>query len=76
MKTAVEVHGIFKLIDNHISGFDEESSAALTLVVDPLGRTIRSVYRNNTFQSCTRVVAEGQKGLWDAANSRGNITIK
>jgi hypothetical protein len=64
---AVEVRGMFKLIGNHISGFDEKGASAVSLVADPLGRTARSTYRDNVIQKCANAVKESQKGLWDAA---------
>ena len=76
VKAAVEVHGMFKLIGNHISGFDEKDSAALWLAADPLGRTARSVYSGNVFQRCAVVVPESQKKCWRASNVQGNVIIE
>jgi hypothetical protein len=73
---AVEVHGMFKLIGNNISGFDEKDSAALWLAADPLGRTARSVYSGNVFQRCAVVVPESQKQSWRASNVQGNVIIE
>ena len=75
VKAAVEVHGAFKLMGNHIIGFDEPGSAALALHPDPLGRVCSNLYRRNTFERCAAVVAETQKGLWDACNHEGNQII-
>lgn len=76
VKSAIEVRGLFKLIGNHVSGFDEQGSTALSLITDPLGRTTRNVYRDNIFEGCTNVVAEGQRALWDAAKPKGNIGLE
>jgi hypothetical protein len=75
VKAAVEVRGMFELIGNHLSGFDEKDSTAVSLVADPLGRTARSLYRNNIFEKCSRVVTESQKGLWEAAKPEGNAFL-
>ena len=64
---AIEVRGCFSLVGNHVFGFDEQDSAALSLVADPLGRVRRSVYRQNLFEKCARTVREDQPGLWPAA---------
>ena len=90
VKQAVEVHGRFQFIGNHISGFDEKGASALALFADPLGRMAGSLYRGNVFERCAdralhpknrvfRVqtpVRETQKGLWNAASQEGNIIIK
>ena len=73
VRAAVEVGGMFTLLGNQISGFDERQSTALTLVADPLGRTARSTYRNNLFQRCAALVPDAQKPLWDAARPEGNV---
>jgi hypothetical protein len=72
VRAAIEVGGMFTLIGNQITGFDERQSTALTLVADPLGRTARSTYRNNLFQRCATFVPDAQKPLWDAARPEGN----
>ena len=64
---------MFTLLGDQISGFDEPQSAALTLVADPLGRTVRSTYRNNLFHRCTTLVPKAQQPLWDAARPEGNV---
>ena len=66
VKSAIEVHGMFKLIGNHISGFDEKDSAAFWLQADPLGRTARCAYRDNVVHRCANPVKDSRKGLWDA----------
>ena len=76
VKAAIELRGMFKLIGNHVSGFDEKDSAALSLLADPFGRTARSTFRDNIFQGCARVVPELQRGLWDEASDRANVTTK
>ncbi len=76
VKSAVDVRGMFKLIGNRISGFDEKGSAALSLTADPLGRTARSVYRDNVFTRCASLVDQSQKALWDASNAQQNVTAQ
>jgi len=63
VKSAVEVRGMFRLTGNHISGFDEKGSAGLSLVADPVGRTARSLYRDNIFEKCSHAVTENGKPL-------------
>ena len=75
VKAAIEMHGMYKLTGNHISGFDEKDSSALSLAADPLERTAQSVYRGNTFERCTRVVPELQKPLWEAAKKQENVFV-
>jgi len=75
VKAAIEVHGAFKLIGNHIVGFDEPGSAALLLTPDPLGRAPASLYRDNIFERCAAVVKETRKGLWAASNVGENVFI-
>jgi len=73
VEQAIELHGRFNLIDNHISGFDEANSAALFLNPDPLGRACVNVYRGNVFENCSTVVKESRPGLWKASKREGNI---
>jgi hypothetical protein len=73
VKAAIEVHGRFGLIGNHICGFDEKDSSAFSLFGNLLGRAGQGLYRENIFERCTNIVAESQKGLWDAASREGNI---
>ena len=61
VRSAVVVHGLFKLIGNHISGFDEKDSTALSLVADPFGRVSRSLCRDNIFEKCSREITGSQK---------------
>jgi hypothetical protein len=75
VKQAVEVRGSFKLIGNHISGFDEKDSAALMLYPSPLGKACPNLYLNNTFERCSNVVRESQKGLWEASKREGNAFL-
>jgi hypothetical protein len=76
VQSAIEVSGTFKLIGNHICGFDEKGSAAFSLMADPLGRTARSVYRDNVVTQCDSVVDQSQEALWDASNAQQNVTIQ
>jgi hypothetical protein len=76
VKTAIEVRGQFKLIGNHISGFDESGSAALLLGPDPIGRVCQNTYQGNIFERCSSVAAESQKGLWDAATVADNLFLE
>jgi hypothetical protein len=76
VKAAIDVRGMFKLAGNHISGFDEKDSSALSLSADLPSRTAQSVYRGNIFQKCTAVVAKDQAALWAAAKSEGNVLVE
>lgn len=76
VKAAIEVGGRFKLIGNHVVGFDESEATALSLAADPLGRTARNVYCRNVFEHCSRIVPEDQKALWDGAKPEGNVYIE
>ena len=71
VKAAIDVRGSFKLIGNHVSGFDEKDSAALSLAADPLGRTARSVYRANVFQGCAQSGAGNPEGVVGRREARG-----
>jgi hypothetical protein len=73
VRAAVFVGGMFTLIGNQITGFDERPSTAFSFLADPLGRTARSVYRNNLAQRCTALVSDAQKPLWEAAKPAGNV---
>ncbi|NLY01429.1 MAG: hypothetical protein GXY83_35505 [Rhodopirellula sp.] len=75
VKQAIEMHGRFALIGNHVVGFDEEGSAALRLFPDPLGRTVRGMIHDNIFERCAAVMSESQKGLWDATSAKDNVFI-
>ena len=75
VQSAVEIHGRFQLIGNHISGFDEKNSTALALHPDPLGRACRNLYRRNIFERCANVVSESVKGLWQPSDSADNIFL-
>ena len=76
VKEAVVVSGRFKLIGNHLVGFDEPGSVALVLHADPLGRVRPSVYTGNIFERCSRAVQESAKGLWQKSVTDGNTFIE
>ena len=76
VKQAIEVHGAFQFIGNHIVGFDEPGSAALGIYPDPLGQACASAYRGNTFERCAKVAMQSRDGLWDAAMKAENVTIE
>ena len=76
VKAAIEVRGMFRLIGNQISGFDEKDSSALSLASDPLGRVVRSSYRDNIFEKCMNVVPKDQAALWDAAKPEDNVFVE
>ncbi len=75
VKEAVEVRGLFKLIGNHISGFDETGAAAIGLYPDRVRETCPNTFRNNILQRCAAVVKESRKGLWEACAVQGNLFI-
>ncbi|MDD4870416.1 MAG: hypothetical protein PHR77_07630 [Kiritimatiellae bacterium] len=76
VKVAIEVRGEFKLIGNHVSGFDEKNSSVLALYPDPVGKGCRNLYRDNIFVRCAGIVAEDQKALWVEAKPEGNIYVE
>ena len=73
---AIEVRGVFKLVGNRITGFDEKGATALALEPDRLGRPCCSVYRDNVFERCAKVLAESVPALWDASSHAGNEFIQ
>ncbi|NCP34383.1 MAG: hypothetical protein AUJ96_25410 [Armatimonadetes bacterium CG2_30_66_41] len=72
VKQAVELHGRFSLLGNHLVGFDEDGCAALSLYPDPLGRPVPGRVRDNLFERCAQIVRESQQGLWEAYSATGN----
>jgi hypothetical protein len=76
VKSAIDVRGLFKLIANQISGFDEKGSAVFSLTTDSFDRTARSIYRDNVFKRCANIVLPSQKKLWDASKTQGNVTVE
>ncbi len=75
VKQAVAVGGRFALVGNHFFGFDEPGSAALRLYPDRFGSPLQNLYRDNIFDHCANVLAEGSEKLWDAAGTTGNIFL-
>ncbi len=71
---AVELHGSFTLLSNHIFGFDEPSSAAVRLFPDPLARPIRALAHHNIFERCAQAIAQTGPGPSDAS-SADNLLI-
>ncbi|MCE5238941.1 hypothetical protein LLH23_10665 [bacterium] len=71
VKEALALRGRFDLLDNLFSGFDETGGAVLGLYLDRLGQAPANLYRGNVFSQCGTLVAEQQKGLWEAGNARG-----
>ena len=62
VKAAIEVRGRYQFLGNHISGFDEKDSFAVTTVADPLGRAGESVYRDNVVERCANAALPAQRG--------------
>ena len=75
VKQAAEIRGRFDLLRNRFQGFDEPDSAALGLYADRFGKPLSNVYRNNTFDGCTKVFSESEKGLWAAADTGENTVL-
>ncbi|NOZ20694.1 MAG: hypothetical protein GXP25_06350 [Planctomycetes bacterium] len=73
VKVAVEIRGLFKITDNQFAGFNEPGSVALMLHPDPLGRTSRTICRDNVFDQCTTPIGEGAEGVWKATIKGGNV---
>jgi len=63
-------------VRNLFQGFDEPDSAALGLYTDRFGKPLSNVYRGNTFDRCTQVFAESEKGLWRAAETGENTIVR
>ena len=63
------------MIQNHISGFDEEGCAALVLAPDRAGREYANLLLRNIFERCDTVVKETGKGLWASTVRSGNVFI-
>ena len=72
---AVEVRGMFRLVGNQISGFDEPGSAALAIYLDPLERVRDGQYRQNVLARCAAAVSESQPGLWTPADRQANTIV-
>jgi len=75
VKQAVVVAGRFNLIGNHISGFDEDGSAALVVSPDRLGKANKNVITGNVFENCACAVDEARPGLWKSCITSGNVFI-
>ncbi len=76
VKAALIVRGRFKLTNNHVSGFDEENSAALLLETNSPGCMEQNLYMNNIFENCYEVAVGDLEKLWEKRNSFGNICLK
>jgi len=73
---AIEIHGSFRLGNNHIIGFDEENATALKLFPDAIGRAAVSECQDNIFENCFNVIEESRPGLWKIWLAKNNITIE
>jgi len=67
VREAVVVKGLFQLLGNQISGFDEPGSVGLSLYPDSFGKPLPNVIRGNVIERCAAPVGESEKGLWEAA---------
>lgn len=75
VKHVISVGGQFKLIGNHVFGFDEPGSTALMLRDAGFRRCRSALFLHNIFESCSGLVQESAPGLWDAATKVGNLFI-
>lgn len=73
VKEAVVVKGLFQLIGNHLSGFDEPGSIGLSLYPDRTGQPLPNLYLGNIVEHCAVPLGESVKDLWEAATREGNI---
>jgi hypothetical protein len=73
---ALEIHGSFRIGNNHIIGFDEENATALKLFPDAIDRATTSQCQDNIFENCFSVIAESRPGLWKSWFPKNNITIE
>ncbi|MEI6502191.1 MAG: hypothetical protein WCP21_14340, partial [Armatimonadota bacterium] len=64
---AATIKGRFQVVGNLFSGFNEPGCVALGLYLDRLGQPPASLYRDNRFEGCPKVVGEEQKGMWEKA---------
>ena len=72
----IEVRGCFQLVDNRISGFDEDSATAMAIFADATGQVDKSQYMGNVFENCFEVVSEKQAGLWKNSMTKDNLAIE
>jgi hypothetical protein len=75
VEQALAVAGDYKLMRNHLSGFDEPGSGALVLLPCGVGRPLRLAILDNLFENCAQPVVEQAAGLWAAATRRGNLFL-
>lgn len=66
VREAVVLKGLFQLIGNDISGFDEPASVGLSLYPDRFGKPMANLIRGNSIERCTVPVGESRQGLWEA----------
>ena len=75
VQQAVAVMGQYKLIGNHIHGFDEPGCGALALYPYHGAETRPNLYHHNIFENCAQPVQERAEGLWATALKQGNVFI-
>lgn len=75
VKSAITVGGVYQLIDNQITGFNEPSSCGLLLLPDKQGYLLPNIYHGNFFLHCTVGVREVKSGSWKAATREYNRFI-
>ena len=73
--SAVSVSGQYKLIGNHISGFDEKDAAALELKTSRPAGTGPMVFSGNIVENCSQAVKATDPRLWEEAKKSGNLFI-
>ena len=73
--SAVSVSGQYKLIGNHISGFDEKDAAAIELKTKRPAGGGPMVFSGNTIENCSQAVKTTDPRLWEEAKKSGNLFI-
>ena len=72
--SAVVIQGQYKLIGNHISGFDETGATALVLKERrPAGGKV--LLMDNLIERCSHVVKAANQGMWQETIKQGNSFI-
>ncbi|NLF15761.1 MAG: hypothetical protein GX595_00670 [Lentisphaerae bacterium] len=73
---AILVGGQVHLLGNHLVGFDEPGSAALSLQASAFRQTARSRIRDNVFAGCAEAVRDAVGGVWTPAAAAVNAIVE
>ena len=75
VQAGIEIHGSFRIINNHITGFNDEKSAAVSVFTDPAGRICNSNFIGNVFEDSAAAAFEDKPGLLKKCTLKDNISI-